>query len=60
MDNNLLLFFGIMITVFLLVLVLLYMKKMNRYHAFFNVIAVGIYFITLTTYIAFFIYSFFY
>lgn len=53
MDNNLLLFFGIMITVFLLVLVLLYMKKMNRYHAFFNVIAVGIYFITLTTYNSF-------
>lgn len=58
MDNNLLLFFAAMVSVLVLALILLYLKKRNKYHPSFNVIAVVAYVVTLAAYLMFFVYSF--
>lgn len=58
MDNNLLLFFAVMVAVLALVLIFLYLKKRNRYHPSFNVIAIVAYVVTLVAYMTFFVYSF--
>lgn len=58
MDNYLLLFFAVMVAVLALVLILLYLKKRNRYRPSFNVIAIVAYVVTLVAYMTFFVYSF--